>query len=377
MRQVDGARVLFPQTYRDAAEVRALARVICTRASRRYRVMEVCGGQTHNLLRFGIDRLLAEKVEFIHGPGCPVCVTDASLIDLAIAIARQSDVILCTFGDMVRVPGSRESLQAARADGGRVQVVFGPLDAVNVAVANPDRRVVFFAVGFETTAPSHALAAIRARRLGLKNFFILSALVLVPPALEHILKGGDTVIDAVLAAGHVCTVSGVDAYHRISSEYHVPVVVTGFEPLDLLAGVFGCVKQLEQDRGYVENAYARVARNGGNPAAQAWVEEVFSVCDRTWRGIGTIANSGLALSSEYIVLDANEQFASLAENRPGDAKSECRAGDVLTGRIRPPECPCYGDNCTPAHPLGAPMVSAEGACAGYAHYHSGERHRAD
>jgi hydrogenase expression/formation protein HypD len=331
--------------------------------------MEVCGGQTHTLIRQGIDQLLAGSVELIHGPGCPVCVTPVTQIDRALALARRPEVILASFGDMLRVPGSRGSLQEARAEGGDVRVVYSPLDAVELARANPGREVVLFAVGFETTAPAHAMALVRARELEVGNFSVLPSLVTVPPAMRAILDSPGNRVQGFLAAGHVCTVMGWEEYEPLAREYGVPIVVTGFEPLDLLEGILLLVEALELGDHGVGNQYARSVRREGNRRAVETLERVFQVVDREWRGVGSIPGSGLGLRDEFREMDAEHRF-SLAGVGGGEAPG-CRAGDVLRGRLRPTECPAFGVECTPESPLGAPMVSSEGACAAY--YHAGRR----
>jgi hydrogenase expression/formation protein HypD len=331
--------------------------------------MEVCGGQTHALLRNGIDRLLENQVRLLHGPGCPVCVTPLEQIDRALAIAARPEAIFCSFGDMLRVPGAHHDLLRVRAEGGDVRIVYSPLDAVRIAQANPQREVVFFAVGFETTAPATALAAWQARRLGLKNFSLLVAHVLVPPALEAILSDPGSRVQGFLAAGHVCAVAGYEAYHALAARYRVPIVVTGFEPLDLLEGIWMTTRQLEAGRHEVENQYVRAVRSGGNLQAQEMVARVYEVCDRPWRGLGIIPHSGLRLTAAFRDLDAEHRFAleSLHVVEP----EECRSGLVLQGQLRPDECPAFGQRCTPETPLGAPMVSSEGACAAYWKYRLG------
>lgn len=327
--------------------------------------MEVCGGQTHSILRFGLDQLLPPNLTLIHGPGCPVCVTPVELIDRAIAVARRPEVIFCSFGDMLRVPGSDGDLFTAKSEGADVRVVYSPLDAVGLARQNPGRQVVFFAVGFETTAPAAAMAVLQAAHLGLPNFSMLVALVLVPPALRMLVQSGAK-IDGFLAAGHVCTVTGVEDYYPIAREFRVPIVVTGFEPLDLLQGILMCVEQLESGRAEVQIQYTRSARVEGNLAARKLVSAVFETTDRKWRGIGVIAQSGLRLREKFHDFDAEVRFPQEMIERqefPG-----CMAGAVLQGKIRPPDCPHFGAECTPDHPLGAPMVSSEGACAAYFRY---------
>jgi hydrogenase expression/formation protein HypD len=353
--------VRFVDEYRDAGAVASLARALAAVTRRPWTLMEVCGGQTHAIVRFGLDALLPPGVSLVHGPGCPVCVTPIELIDRALAIAARPDAILCSFGDMLRVPGSDKDLFAVKAEGGDVRVVYSPLDAVAVARRTPDRQVVFFAVGFETTAPATAIAVHQAKREGLRNFSMLVSHVLVPPAMRAILRSPGNRVQGFLAAGHVCAVMGFEEYEPLAREHRVPIVVTGFEPVDILEGAYLCVKQLEEGRAEVENQYARSVRRSGSRPAQRLIGEVFRVVPRKWRGVGEIAESGLGLSEAYRAFDAEERFAV------GDVKaeepSECRSGEVLTGLVRPTECPAFGGRCTPERPLGAPMVSSEGACA--------------
>jgi len=356
----------FVDEFRDAAAVRRVAAAIRATATRPWTLMEVCGGQTHAIVRFGVDELLPPGLELLHGPGCPVCVTPVALVDRAIAIARLEGVVLCSFGDMLRVPGSARDLLAAKADGADVRIVYSPLDALRLALREPGREVVFFAVGFETTAPATAMAVHEARRRGVRNFSLLVSHVLVPPAMTAILDAPERRVDGFLAAGHVCTVMGLDEYRPIAARHRVPIVVTGFEPLDLLEGIHRCVLQLEQGRAQVENQYARSVRAAGNEAARAMVEEVFEVVPRDWRGIGPIAASGLRLRAPYAAHDAERRFA--VGEVGGAEPAECRSGLVLQGRIKPPECPAFGTRCTPETPLGATMVSTEGACAAYHRY---------
>jgi hydrogenase expression/formation protein HypD len=359
--------------YRDSGAAEHLARHIARIATRPWTIMEICGGQTHAIVRFGIDALLPDQITLAHGPGCPVCVTPLAAIDRALALAALPRVILCSFGDMLRVPGSRDDLLALRARGADVRIVYSPLDAVAIARANPAREVVFFAVGFETTAPANAMAVLHARRDGVANFSLLVAHVLVPPAVEAILSSPGNRIDAFLAAGHVCTITGIEQYAPLAERYGVPIVVTGFEPLDILRGVADAVEQLEDGRADVVNAYARVVRNDGNAIARAAVAEVFRVADRQWRGLGTIERSGLELAPTYAGFDAARRFALDVETSDDVASSECRAGDVLRGQIKPHDCRAFGMTCTPERPLGAPMVSSEGACAAYYRYRGVER----
>lgn len=352
--------------YRDGRRARALAERIGRAMTRPWRIMEICGGQTHAILRFGIDQLLPPGLELVHGPGCPVCVTPLELIDRAIELARTPGVILASFGDMLRVPGSRTDLLAARARGAQVAMVYSPLDAVRLAEQKQDQQIVFFAVGFETTAPGVALAVREARRRGLGNFSILAAHVLVPPALRAILGSPQCRIQGVLAAGHVCAVEGYEDYEPLAREFRVPVVVTGFEPVDLLQGILLCLRQLEAGRAEVENQYARAVRREGNREAKALVREMFEPVDRKWRGIGVIPRSGLALRGVWREFDAERRFPlSTGEVRE---PAECIGGLVLQGAKKPPECPAFATRCTPERPLGAPMVSSEGACAAYYRY---------
>ena len=331
-----------------------------------WRIMEVCGGQTHAILRNGIDELLPNEIELIHGPGCPVCVTPLEMIDRALTIAALPDVVFCSFGDMLRVPGSDGDLFAVRAAGGHVRVVYSPLDAVTIAEENPTLEVVFFAVGFETTAPANALAVVEARRRGVANFSLLVSHVRVPPALRSILASPDCRIDGFLAAGHVCTVMGEQEYLGLAQDYDVPIVITGFEPLDVLEGIRRVVAQLEAGTATVENAYARAVKAEGNLVARALIEEVFDETDRAWRGLGTIPESGWRLAATYRDYDAEVRFD--VGHVAADEDPACRAGEVLLGRLRPSDCEAFGVACTPGTPLGAPMVSGEGACSAYYRY---------
>ncbi|MCS6852623.1 MAG: hydrogenase formation protein HypD [Gemmataceae bacterium] len=359
----------YVDEYRQPHLARRLLDRLNRLVSRPWTLMEVCGGQTHTLLRSGIDRLVPTSLRLVHGPGCPVCVTPLEEIDRALAIARRPEVIFCSFGDMLRVPGSRTDLLHVRAEGGDVRLVYSPLDAVRLAQENPNREVVFFAVGFETTAPATALAVQQARHLRLTNFSLLVAHVRVPPALEMILTSPGNRVQAFLAPGHVCTVMGFEEYEEIVRRHRVPVVVTGFEPVDLLEGILRAVRQLEGGRAVVENQYARAVRRSGNRSARRIMSEVYEVCDRSWRGLGLLPRGGLRLKAEYRDFDAAQRFpmATSAAAEP----SECRSGAVLQGLIRPDECPAFGTRCTPERPLGAPMVSAEGACAAYWKYGRG------
>ncbi|KOT60302.1 MULTISPECIES: hydrogenase formation protein HypD [Streptomyces] len=349
--------------YRDPELARSLLDRLRRIATRPWRIMEVCGGQTHTLVRQGIDELLPAGIRMIHGPGCPVCVTPLETLDRAMAIAARPEVTFTSFGDMLRVPGTHTDLLSLRARGADVRVVYSPMDAVRIAEAAPRRQVVFLAVGFETTAPANAMAVLHARRLGLANFSVLVSHVLVPPAMTALLADPDCEVQALLAAGHVCAVMGWTPYEPIAARWHVPIVVTGFEPLDLLEGVLMAVGQLEDGRGEVENQYARAVRRTGNTGAQQTVGRVFRITDRTWRGIGPLPASGLELSPEYAEFDAARRFG--VTDLCSTEHPECIAGAVLTGARKPTDCAAYGTRCTPRTPLGAPMVSAEGTCAAY------------
>ncbi|QSR85289.1 hydrogenase formation protein HypD [Methylacidimicrobium sp. B4] len=351
--------------YRDPELVRRLLGKIEEPLTRSWRIMEVCGGQTHNLVKYGILSLLPQAITLVHGPGCPVCVTPRRLIDQAVELAERG-VVLCSYGDMLRVPGSRKSLREAKAGGADVRMLYSPLEAVRIARENPGREVVFFAVGFETTAPANGLAVAHAAREGLRNFSLLSAHVLVPPAMEALLTDPDCRIDGFLAAGHVCTVMGCEEYEALAARHRVPIVVTGFEPLDLLQGILELVILLEEGRAEAKNAYGRVVRREGNPEARALLTRIFARVDREWRGIGTIPGSGLDLRSEWKAFDARVKFA-LDPERSEEA-GECQAGKILKGILKPPQCPLFGKECTPIAPKGAPMVSSEGACAAYFHF---------
>lgn len=356
----------FLSEYRDPALATSLVSRIRALSTRPWTLMEVCGGQTHTIVKQGILDVLGDSVEMIHGPGCPVCVTPLEQIDRALHLASRPEVIFTSFGDMLRVPGSDCDLFQVRAQGGEVRVVYSPLDALELARANPDREVVFFAVGFETTAPANAMAVWQARELGIKNFSVLVSHVTVPPAMTAILESSDNRVQGFLAAGHVCTVMGWSEYEPIADRYQVPIVVTGFEPVDILEGIWMAVKQLEEGRAQVENQYARSVRRDGNRQAREIVSQVFQLVDRQWRGIGEIPMSGLGLRDEFAAWDAEQKFdlRGIRATEP----AECRAGDVLRGRIKPIECAAFGTTCTPENPLGAPMVSSEGACAAYWSY---------
>ncbi|MFI7141581.1 hydrogenase formation protein HypD [Streptomyces massasporeus] len=349
--------------FNDPQLARRLLDEIRATATRPWALMEVCGGQTHSIIRHGIDQLLPEEVELIHGPGCPVCVTPLEVIDKALEIAARPGVIFCSFGDMLRVPGTDRDLFRVKGEGGDVRVVYSPLDALELARRNPDREVVFFAIGFETTAPANAMAVHQARRLGLTNFSLLVSHVRVPPAVEAIMTAPECRVQGFLAAGHVCSVMGMAEYPELAERFRVPMVVTGFEPLDILEGIRRAVRQLERGEHRVENAYPRAVREEGNPAAVRMIEEVFEVTDRSWRGIGPIPDSGWRLTDAFRAYDAEHRFdvSGIRTEEP----AECRAGEVLQGLIKPTECAAFGTTCTPRTPLGATMVSSEGACAAY------------
>ena len=326
-------------------------------------IMEVCGGQTHSIIRHGIDQLIPDQVEMIHGPGCPVCVTPLELIDKALEIASRPEVIFCSFGDMLRVPGSGRDLFRVKSEGGDIRVVYSPLDALKLARENPDREVVFFGIGFETTAPPNAMAVFQAKRLGVPNFSMLVSHVRVPPAIDAIMQSPACRVQAFLAAGHVCSVMGTQEYPPLVERYSVPIVVTGFEPLDILEGIRHTVHQLERGESYLDNAYARAVPPEGNLAARKLLSEVFTVTDRGWRGIGVIPDSGWRLSETYRDFDAEYRFQ--VGDIHTDESAVCRSGEVLQGLIKPHECAAFGTQCTPRNPLGATMVSSEGACAAY------------
>ncbi len=364
----------FLQEFRDPELARRYLEEIRRTASRPWTIMEVCGGQTHYLVKNGLLNLLPENVRMVHGPGCPVCVTPLNLIDKAIFLAEKKGVTLCSFGDMLRVPGSEKSLLAAKAAGADVRILYSPLDAVRLARAHPEREVVFFAVGFETTAPANALSIIQAQKLGLKNYSILASHVLVPPAIEAIMEDEESTVDAFLAAGHVCTIMGALEYYPLVERFKTPIVITGFEPADLLQGILMALRQLEKGEARVENQYARIVREEGNPNAQDMIFEVFEVTDRLWRGMEIIPMSGYEVKEKYAAFDAKRKFAVDIHEAPEN--EECMAGEVMKGIKKPFECPHFGKKCTPENPLGAPMVSSEGACAAYYHF-SGIVHQTD
>ena len=356
----------YVDEYRKETEAQQFVQAIHKLVTRPWTIMEICGGQTHTLIKSGIDRMLPEKITLVHGPGCPVCVTPLELIDKAIAIARRPEVIFTSFGDMLRVPGSEADLLSIKAAGGDVRMVYSPLDAVKLAQQNPDKQVVFFAVGFETTAPANAMAVWQAKQLNLPNFSILCSHVLVPPAMEAILGSPANLVQGFLAAGHVCAVMGYWEYDPIAEKYQTPIVVTGFEPLDLLQGVYMTVKALEEGRVGVENQYARSVTRKGNIPAQKLLAQVFQVCDRQWRGIGLIPNSGWCLQDEFQAFNAEHRF-DVADIKAQESPV-CIAGEIMQGLKKPHHCPAFGVDCTPEHPIGAPMVSPEGACSAYYQY---------
>ena len=352
--------------YRDGSAARKLAAAIARTVTRPWTIMEVCGGQTHSIVKYGIDRILPPEVELVHGPGCPVCVTALETIDRAHAIASRPRVIFCSFGDMLRVPGSRGDLLQLKSQGSDVRIVYSPLDAVNLAAANPDHNVVFFAIGFETTAPANAMSVWMARKRRLRNFSVLVSHVLVPPVMTALLRAPDNRVQGFLGPGHVCTVMGHTEYEPIARRHGVPIVITGFEPIDLLEGVLLTVQQLEAGRAEVENPYARAVRREGNPESRRLIEKVFEVCDRKWRGVGLIPESGFRLRDEYRDHDAERFFE--VDNIETCESPVCISGQILKGLKKPRDCPAFGRECTPQSPLGATMVSSEGACAAYYAY---------
>lgn len=352
--------------FRSPEMVENLLKEIKSTAKGQWNIMEVCGGQTHSLVKNGILNLLPDNIQMIHGPGCPVCVTPVSLIDRAVYLALEKNAIVCSFGDMIRVPGSKLSLLEAKARGGDIRILYSPLEAVTLAKENPDREVVFFAVGFETTAPANALSVIHARRNGIKNYSILSSHVLVPPAIEEIMNDELSNVNGFLGPGHVCTIMGIYEYFPLVEKYRVPIVITGFEPVDLLQGILMVVRQLENHEARVENQYARIVKDEGNLIAQEMIYTVFEVADRLWRGMEIIPMSGYKIKEEYAEYDAEKKFNVNIEEAPENP--ECIAGDIMKGIKKPFECKHFGKKCKPSNPLGAPMVSSEGACAAYYHY---------
>ena len=358
--------------YRDAKAAEQLAGAIRQKVTRPWTIMEICGGHTHTIVKSGLEDLLPREITLVHGPGCPVCVTPIELIDKAVAIAKRPDAIFCSFGDMLRVPGSSKSLLDAKAEGADVRIVYSPLDALKLAKANPEKQVVFFAVGFETTAPANAMAAWQADHDGIENFSLLVSHVLVPPAMEALLSSSNCVVQGFLAAGHVCTIMGFEEYFPIAAKYEVPIVVTGFEPLDILEGIFMTVGQLEEGRHEVENQYSRAVQREGNRPAQDRISEVFGIAPRQWRGLGEIPASGFQLRGRFQKHDANLRFPFSGES--ARESPECISGLILQGIKKPHECPAFAVKCTPENPLGAPMVSSEGACAAYYHYGRRQNH---
>jgi hydrogenase expression/formation protein HypD len=356
----------FLDEYRDPAAAEKLRQLISRQTTRPWSIMEICGGQSHTIIKYGLDELLPPEITLVHGPGCPVCVTPLEQIDAAALIASRPDVIFCSFGDMLRVPGSRQDLLAVKAAGGDVRVVYSPLDCLQIAEANPNRTVVFFAVGFETTAPANAMAVWQAKQRGLKNFALLVSHVLVPPAMTALLSSPHNRVQGFLAAGHVCTVMGYTEYEPLAEQFRIPIVVTGFEPLDLLEGILNCVLMLEEGRHGVENRYARVVQRDGNLRSRALLADVFETTDRKWRGLGMIPNSGYRLRPAYADFDAQRRFPTVQLEVM--ESSLCISGQILQGIKKPPECPAFRRQCTPQTPLGATMVSSEGACAAYYQY---------
>ena len=356
----------YVDEYRSEEAARAVASEIRKTTTRRWTIMEICGGQTHTIVKFGIEDLLPPEITLVHGPGCPVCVTPLEIIDKAVAIASRPDCVFTSFGDMLRVPGSTKDLLSVKASGGDVRIVYSPLDAVSLASRFPDKKVVFFAVGFETTAPANAMAVWQAHELGLTNFSILCSHVLVPPAMEAILSSPSNLVQGCRAAGHVCTVLGYNEYIPIAARYHVPIVVTGFEPVDILQGIAMTVRQLERGASTLENQYTRAVRREGNVPAQELIRKIFETGDRKWRGIGEIPMSGYRLRAQFSSFDAEQIFD--VGGVTADESPLCIAGQVLQGLKKPHECSAFSNECTPEKPLGAPMVSSEGACAAYYHF---------
>jgi hydrogenase expression/formation protein HypD len=352
--------------YRDPVAARKLADAIARTVTRPWVIMEMCGGQTHTIVKYGVDRVIPDCIELVHGPGCPVCVTSLEMIDRAHAIASRPEVIFCSFGDMLRVPGSRSDLLALKSQGSDIRIVYSPLDAVNLAAANPDRKVVFFAIGFETTAPPNAMAVWLAAKRKLKNFSVLVSHVTVPTSMTAILQSAGNRVQGFLGPGHVCTVMGYEEYEPIARRYRVPIVVTGFEPVDMLDGILMTVKQLEAGTATVENQYARAVRREGNLQSKKLIEEIFEICDRKWRGVGIIPKSGYKLRYEYRDHDAERLFE--VDDIETNESTACISGQILRGMKKPHDCPAFGTACTPQTPLGATMVSSEGACAAYYAY---------
>ena len=358
----------YVSEFRQAERVHKAAHALGRITTRPWTIMEVCGGQTHAIVKYGLHQLLPAAIRLIHGPGCPVCVTSTNLIDHALHIARHSHVTLCSYGDMLRVPGSDTDLLTLKAKGADVRIIHSPLDALEIAKTNPQREVVLFAVGFETTAPANAMAVFQAKEIKCNNFSLLSSHVLVPPALEEIMSAPDCEVQGFLAAGHVCTIDGYEEYHELAARYRTPIVVTGFEPLDILQGLYLCVAQLEKGQACVLNQYQRSAREKGNHFAKKIIQCVFQTVDRDWRGMGRIVKSGLGLNEAYAAYDAALRFPML--DAPSNRENRCISGSILLGKKKPCECPLFGKQCTPQTPVGAPMVSTEGACSAYYQYAS-------
>ncbi len=358
----------YVDEYRNSKEAELFANAIKKSTTQPWTLMEICGGQTHSIAKYSLQELLPETISLLHGPGCPVCVTPITLIDKAVHIAAQPNVIFCSFGDMLRVPGSKEDLLTVKSKGGDLRIVYSPMDALKIARDNPQKEVVFFAIGFETTAPANAMAIYKAKLDGIKNISFLVSQVIVPPAIRSILGSSENCVQGFLAAGHVCTIMGYEEYEPISKQYRIPIVVTGFEPLDILQGIYLCVKQLEEGRAEVENQYSRSVQKAGNLSAQKIIREVFQIVSRQWRGIGEIAQSGLGLREPYAQFDAENKFPHEAHSQ--ERSTECISGLILQGIKKPNECQAFGKSCTPESPLGATMVSTEGACAAYYRYQS-------
>lgn len=363
----------YQTEFRDSGKVKAIAAQIRQLATKPWRIMEVCGGQTHSILKYGLDELAPAGIEFLHGPGCPICVTPTEVIDLALELSLRENVLFCSFGDMLRVPGSKEDLLSLKAKGADIRMVYSPLDAVKLARDNPAKEVVFFAVGFETTAPANALSVLQARQLGLSNYSILVSQVLVPPAIEGLLQNPATRIDAFLAAGHVCTIMGETEYKSIVEKYRIPIAITGFEPVDILEGLKSCVEMLETGKVALENQYKRSVRAEGNPAARQALTEVFEIKSQRWRGLGELPHSGLGINEKYREYDAARKFC--LATKPREEAVNCISGEILMGLKKPTDCPEFCHNCHPQNPLGATMVSEEGACHAYYLYKQrGEPH---
>ena len=353
----------YQAEFRDSRKVQAIVAQIEKITTKPWRIMEVCGGQTHAILKYGLDELVPAGLEFLHGPGCPICVTPTEVIDLALELSLRDNVLFCSFGDMLRVPGSHEDLLSLKARGASIRMVYSPLDAVKIARDHPEKEVVFFAVGFETTAPANALSVLHAKQLGLRNYSILVSQVLVPPAMEGLLQNPETRIDAFLAAGHVCTIMGEAEYERLVEKYQVPIAITGFEPVDILEGLKSCIGMLETGKVALKNQYKRSVRTNGNPVAQQALTEVFEVKEQRWRGLGELPQSGLGLNDKYQAYDAASKFQLCTDRKHG--ATNCISGEILMGLKKPTDCPEFCKSCHPQNPLGATMVSEEGACHAY------------